>query len=107
MVAGAGRGPPGGVLILPESDDLTGHGPDVAPHGLVGLWTPARRHPQLGGRHRDAPEVSHDDAGSLGLEAGAVAGRFDGVGTGSFELDRGGLQIQIQTGWLLDPLLDC
>jgi serine protease AprX len=53
-----------------------------------------------------------DGHGSLDTYAAAHAGTFDSanqgvtrsVGTGSLQLDRGSLQVQIQTGWLLDPL---
>jgi serine protease AprX len=53
-----------------------------------------------------------DGHGSLDTYAAAHAGTFDSanqgvfrsVGTGSLQLDRGSLQVRIQTGWLLDPL---
>jgi serine protease AprX len=53
-----------------------------------------------------------DGHGSLDTYAAAHAGTFDSanqgvtrsVGTGSLQLDRGSLQVQIQTGWILDPI---
>jgi serine protease AprX len=55
-----------------------------------------------------------DGHGSLDAYAAAHAGTFDSanqgvvrsLGTGSIELDRGGLNVQIQTGWLLSPILN-
>ena len=57
------------------------------------------------------PQV--DGRGSLDAYAAAHAGTFASanqgvprsVGTGSLQLDRAGLKVKIQTGWLLDPLL--
>ena len=54
-----------------------------------------------------------DGHGSLDTYAAAHAGTFDSAnqgvtrsaGTGSLQLDRGSLQVRIQTGWILDPLL--
>ncbi|HLF41884.1 MAG TPA: S8 family peptidase [Acidimicrobiia bacterium] len=53
-----------------------------------------------------------DGHGSLDAHAAAHAGTFDAAnqgvtrsaGTGSMDLDRGGLQIQIETGTVLDPI---
>lgn len=54
-----------------------------------------------------------DGHGSLDAHAAAHAGTYDSanqdvtrsLGTGSLELDRGSLNVRIQTGWILDPLL--
>lgn len=54
-----------------------------------------------------------DGHGSLDAYAAAHAGTFDSanqgvvrsVGTGSIDLDRGSLDVQIQTGWILNPIL--
>ncbi len=87
------------ALLLQREPGLT---PDQVKARLLGTAAPG----PIGN-----PNV--DGRGSLDAYAAAHAGTFDSanqnvvrsVGTGSLQLDRGGLTVQIQTGWLLDPLL--
>jgi serine protease AprX len=86
------------ALVLQREPGLS---PDQVKARLLGTAAPG-----------PAGNPNVDGHGSLDTYAAAHAGTFDpanqgvtrSVGTGSLQLDRGSLKVQIQTGWILDPL---
>jgi serine protease AprX len=87
------------ALLLQREPGLT---PDQVKARLLGTAAPG----PVGNPHVDG-------RGSLDAYAAAHAGTFDSanqgvvrsLGTGSIQADRGSLGVQIQTGWVLNPIL--